>query len=237
MGDRLRICLAREKPVGNDDEWWFRPRRCTVVVDNDSWILPFAHRLIADINSNGDAATFAADHASIEEGDVAFYLGCTKITPSAVLARHRRNLVVHESDLPKGRGFSPLTWQVLEGLSAIVVCLFEASDAVDSGQIIYRDTLRFAGDELIDEMRTQLGEITLTLCKRFLAERLPPPGEQQEGPPTFYRRRTPEDSRLDPHKSIAEQFDLLRVVDNRRYPAFFELRGKRFKVAIEKISQ
>jgi sialic acid synthase SpsE len=32
----------------------------------------------------------------------------------------------------------------------------------------------------------------------------------------------------DPSKTIAEQSDLLRVVDNERYPAFFDMRGKRY---------
>jgi methionyl-tRNA formyltransferase len=47
-------------------------------------------------------------------------------------------------------------------------------------------------------------------------------------------KRTLEDSRLDPMKSIAEQFNLLRVVDNSRYPAFFDLDGFRYIVKIEK---
>jgi methionyl-tRNA formyltransferase len=33
---------------------------------------------------------------------------------------------------------------------------------------------------------------------------------------------------------LAEQFDLLRVVDSERFPAFFEYRGRRYKLKIEK---
>jgi len=57
---------------------------------------------------------------------------------------------------------------------------------------------------------------------------------QDERPPSYYRRRTPDDSRLDPSRSIAEQFDLLRVADPQRFPAFFDLRGHRYVVRIEK---
>ena len=57
----------------------------------------------------------------------------------------------------------------------------------------------------------------------------------QSGPPGVYlRKRTPKDSRLDPDKTIAEQFELLRVVDSQRFPAFFEYRGKRYLIKIEK---
>ena len=41
------------------------------------------------------------------------------------------------------------------------------------------------------------------------------------------------DSRLDPDDTIAQQFNLLRVVDNERYPAFFELLGRRYILKIE----
>ena len=43
-----------------------------------------------------------------------------------------------------------------------------------------------------------------------------------------------QDSRLDPHRPIADQFDLLRVADPDRFPAFFDLRGHRYLVRIEK---
>ena len=35
-------------------------------------------------------------------------------------------------------------------------------------------------------------------------------------------------------KSIVEQFDLLRVVDKKRYPCFIEHRGHRYKINMEK---
>jgi len=50
-------------------------------------------------------------------------------------------------------------------------------------------------------------------------------------------KRTPQHSQLDPHRSIAEQFDLLRVVDNDRYPAFMDFRGARYVIKIEKARQ
>jgi hypothetical protein len=57
---------------------------------------------------------------------------------------------------------------------------------------------------------------------------------KQAGEPTTYPRRRAFDSRLDSEKSIAEQFDLLRIVNNDDYPAFFELNGKRYVLRIEK---
>ena len=215
-------------------EWWKKPRKVTVVVDNPSWILPHAEELVRLIREEGDDATLARAYDQVPKGDVAFYLGCVKITPPEVLRRNRRNLVVHESDLPRGKGFSPLTWQILEGKSDIPICLLEADEQVDSGNIIFRDMMHFEGHELIDEMRQVQGQKTIELCLRFLRAPIPLEGEPQQGEESFYPRRTPKDSELDVNKTILEQFNLLRVVDNERYPAFFQVGGKKYFLKIYK---
>ena len=40
------------------------------------------------------------------------------------------------------------------------------------------------------------------------------------------------DSQLDPERSLAEQFNLLRVVDNQRYPVIVQWRGRRFVLKV-----
>lgn len=218
-------------------EWWRQPRQITVVVDNNSWILPYAERLVREISNGGDEVRLARTYEEIVPSTVAFYLGCVRITPPDILALNRRNLVVHASDLPKGRGFSPMTWLILEGCNEIPVCLLEAAQQVDAGAVIYRDIMALRGYELNEEIRVKLGGMHIDLCMRFLAESLPLEGIPQQGESTCYPRRRPKDSRLDPEKTLADQFNLLRVVDNERYPAFFDYRGKRYKLAIEYMSE
>lgn len=215
-------------------DWWRRPRRVSIVVDNPSWILPVSEALVSRANEAGDRAVLCRSHDDMAEGDVAFFLGCIKIAPPGVLSRHKRNLSVHESPLPEGHGFSPLTWQILAGENDIPICLFDAAEEVDTGAIVYQDVMRFEGHELIDELRAVQGAKTIELCLRFLNEAAPPLGRPQEGEPTGYPLRRPKDSRLDPARSIAEQFNLLRVVDNERYPAFFDWQGRSYTVRIEK---
>ncbi len=156
-------------------------------------------------------------------GGVCFYLSYGKIVGEEVLAKFKHNLVVHESDLPKGKGWSPLTWQILEGKNTIPVTLFEADVKVDSGVIYAQEWLEFDGTELIDELRQAQAEATIRLCREFVANypQSTTLGKQQIGEETFYRRRTPKDSELDLNKTLAEQINLLRVVDNTNYPAYF----------------
>lgn len=215
-------------------DWWRKPRPLSVCVDTPGWFDPFAEALVRRANEGGDAAVLVRDSREVQSGGIAFYLSCLKITPPDILARNHHNLVVHASDLPKGRGFSPVVWQILEGANTIPISMIFAADEVDSGDIVMRDALRLQGHELNDEVRDMLGSRIVDMCLRYLELPAPPAGDPQTGEASWYTRRRPEDSRLDPQKSIAEQFNLLRVVDNDRYPAFFDYRGQRYIVKIER---
>ncbi len=218
----------------NSPIWWKKPRNVSILVDNDSWILPWARKLGSELTEKGDNVCICRDPDEILQKGVAFYLGCVNLVSSEILARNHRNLVVHESDLPEGKGFAPMTWQILEDKHTIPVCLLEAVEKVDAGNIIYRENLKFKGHELIDEMRWAQGQITTELCLRFMDEKVPPEGIPQTGIESFYPRRTPEDSELNVHQTIAVQFNKLRVADNKRYPTFFYHQGHCYKLAITK---
>jgi len=92
------------------------------------------------------------------------------------------------------------------------------------------------GHELVDEVRAKQAEVTFKLCRQFLNKypEILTQAIRQSGEESYYNRRRPEDSRLDSHKTIAEQNELLRVVDNTRYPVFFDWKGNRYTIKIEK---
>ena len=212
---------------------WPEKKRISIVVDQPSWFDAYAEQLKNQLLTFGHDTSVVRNANEVEVGDIAFYLACVKITPNEILKRNYWNLVVHESELPKGRGFAPLTWAMLEGRREVDSCLILATDgAVDSGPILLRQTMRFTGYELGPEIRRIQAETTIALCLNFVNARTPPIASPQVGEPTFFRRRYPNDSELDPSKSIEEQFNLLRVVDNERYPAFFEINGNRYVLKI-----
>lgn len=200
------------------------------------WFLPWAQALNEAIRQRGHTTSLVHEIKDIQSGDIAFYLACTVMIPQKTLDLHTHNLVCHPSRLPEGRGMSPLTWEILAGRHEIYVTLFEAVKAMDAGDIYYQDVLHFEGHELNDELKAAQGRKTLELCLRFMDDYPHVKGVPQQGEPTFYRRRKPEDSQLDANKTLAEQFDLLRVVDNERYPAYLEYRGHRYCLKISKIS-
>jgi methionyl-tRNA formyltransferase len=214
-----------------------KDKRIYILVDNDSWILPYAKKLESKLSTLGYFVLFIRESNEIGEGWINFMLGCTKIIGLDLLKRNQHNLVVHESDLPQGRGFAPMSWQIIEGKNVIPICLIEASAEVDSGLIWIKDKIKLKGTELCKDWRDLQGRKTVDLCYRFVEdyENLKP--YPQIGESSFYERRKSENSRLDIKKSIEEQFNLLRIVDNERYPAFFELAGKRYILKIEKADE
>jgi methionyl-tRNA formyltransferase len=206
----------------------------TVLVDNESWVLPYAQRLIFALRDAGYAADLVRSVSAIKPGWINFMLGCTQIISPKVLGLNKYNLVVHESALPQGRGFAPMTWQIIQGKTSIPICLLEASTEVDSGDVWLRDIIELNGSELCDEWRALQGEKSIQLCLRFVSDNQKLTPEKQVGDASCYDRRRSEDSRIDPDKTLREQFVQLQVADNVRYPAFFDMSGQRYIIHIFK---
>lgn len=170
-------------------------------------------------------------------GDVLFLISCSEVIKKEVRDRYKATLVIHASNLPEGRGWSPHIWQILEGKNTITVTLLEAEDKVDSGAIWTQRELHLSGHELYDEINVQLFSLESELMDfavNHFAVIIPTPQSDEES--TYYRKRTPDDSCIDPNKTLAEQFNLLRVADPIRFPAFFDLHGYRYKITIEKVN-
>ncbi len=205
-----------------------------ILIDNrSSWIIPYGLKLVREIEQLKPESeiTITHEHKEITKGDLLIMLSCEKIFKKLEL--NKFNLVVHESDLPKGKGWSPLTWQILEGKNTIPITLFEAAESVDSGKIYFKDKIEFDGTELVDELRAKQGEKTVELILNFVKKFPSIEGQEQSGESTFYEKRTSKNSELNIDKTIREQFNLLRVCDNEKYPAFFILDGKKYKISIE----
>jgi methionyl-tRNA formyltransferase len=205
----------------------------TVLTDKSSWMTEYSEQLIEKLKILGHQSRFIYSRDKLLEGDIAFFLSCFEIIPKKYLSLNKNNIIVHESNLPQGKGWSPMTWQILEGKNDIPITLFEASERVDAGNIYMQDVIRLCGDELIDEWREKLGNKTCEMCIRFIQNYFPAPSSQkQNGDSSYYRKRMPKDSELNINKSIMEQFNLLRVVDNERYPAFFTYNDRKYIIKI-----
>ena len=175
--------------------------------------------------------------ADLRGGDILFLVSCSELIDKNTREKYSHTLVIHASNLPQGRGWNPLIWQILEGKEEIKVSLLEAEDAVDSGAIWHKVTLKIPKSALWDEINRSLFDAELELMDYALnvTEGFQPQSQKSHKPASYYRKRTPDDSELKPELSIRSQFDLMRVCDPDRYPAYFELYGQRYKIRLEKM--
>jgi methionyl-tRNA formyltransferase len=208
----------------------------TIVTDKNNWINSYIPQWMESLKPHQTQVIWVHDVKDIQPGLMAFFLGCEQIVGRSLLDLNQHNLVVHASDLPQGKGWSPLTWKILNGENRIPVVLFKAAEHVDSGQIYLKHTMEFSGLELIGELREVLAETTFRLCNKFIQNypEIVKEAKEQQGEVSFYPRRTPQDSRIRPELSIQEQFQMFRVADNEKYPCYFELGGETFILKIEK---
>lgn len=177
---------------------------------------------------------FFESASKINNYDVVFVLGYMSILPKEFITKNKITLVVHESDLPNGKGFSPIQWQILEGKSEIIVSLIEMAEEVDSGPIINQTKIVFDGTELYDEIRFLQGTATLELVENFFNSYPDFKRRSQVGESSFYRKRTESDGELDVDLSIRENFNLLRIGNNTEWPSFFMHGNIKYLVKIYK---
>ena len=210
------------------------PVKVTFLFDkSNNWLVDFIN--VDEIATRFPEYDFSQSYTPIDvkDQDLVFILGYTKILKPEFLMANDLCLVVHESDLPKGKGFSPVQWQILEGKNRITTCLIEAKEKVDSGPILFRDSIEFDGTELYAEIRQEQASSTIRLITKLLKHYPDIERQSQSGLSTSYPRRRADDSELDPDKTLAAQFDLLRVCNNTSWPAFFWHRGKKYLLKIE----
>lgn len=201
---------------------------------SESWFVPYGHQLKANIEELGHKVKYVHRSSDLNACDIMFMLSCTKLLAPKFLEQNTYNIVVHASDLPSGKGFSPLQWQILEGKDKIPLTLFEAVEAVDDGPYYLKDSIVLDGHELLDEMRMKMSSKIIEMCLRFVVEHKNLDPIVQTGISTFYRKRVEKDDELDVEQSIATQFNHFRIADNDNFPLYFYLHGNKYYLKIYK---
>ncbi len=202
-----------------------------------SWFYSFIDDLKSSITKIHSGITvFLLDNTIDiqDDSDISFFLSCEKIVKKEVFLKSHNNIVIHASDLPKWKWMSPMTWQILEWANIIPITLFEMDEKIDNWKWYIKDHLALDGSELLPEIQKKLylkiKEMALSFIENY-PDNIDKPQIWEE---TFYRRRLKSDSELDIHKSIKDQFNLLRIADNEKYPAFFVLNGNKYLLKIYK---
>lgn len=207
-----------------------------LLIDNPaSWMWQYISKLETILKRYTNSIRIFRNSKEIERGDVLFILSCDRILKSDDLNKHKNNIVIHASDLPNGKGWSPWSWEIESGANYLTLTLFEAELELDSGGWYLKKKIDLNGGELIDNLREILANAEFEMINNYL-KAYPVDIKEQIGIETFYKKRIKKNQELDIDKTIKEQFNLLRVCDNKNYPAHFYIDGKEYILKIEGVN-
>jgi methionyl-tRNA formyltransferase len=199
-------------------------------------VVPYLLKWQQQMIQQGHEVMLISNKSEIIDGDFLFLVSCSQMISNAERSKFKSVLVLHASDLPKGRGWSPHIWTLISGENVITLCLLEANDPVDSGAVWLKQKIHIEDHMLLSEINHKLFEAELSLMTMAInkLDQIKPI-QQDENGRTYWPKRTPEDSRLDPNKTLSEQFNILRLADPERHPAFIDHLGNRYLIKLEKV--
>lgn len=198
-------------------------------------VVPRLRSWINDRNSDHDLR-LVHNVSELEDGDILFLISCNQLISRKHRSKYAYVMVLHASDLPEGRGWSPHVWDILAGKEQLTLSLLSAEDGVDTGPIWAKLSFAVPRHALYNEINAILFQAELDLMDHGIemVANNKGPVPQPTNNTSYHPRRIPEDSRLDPSLSLEELFDKIRVADPERFPAFFELHGKAYEISIKK---
>ena len=147
------------------------------------------------------------------------------IIPEEIFSKHNC-IVFHMTDLPFGRGGSPLQNLISKGFTKTKISAIKVVKEIDAGPIYLKKDLDLYGtaeeifiraNNIINEMISEIVDTDMTPMN-------------QEGEVHFFKRRKPEMSAIHDIKEIHSLYDHIRMLDAEGYPkAFIEYESFRFE--------
>jgi len=158
---------------------------------------------------------------------IIFFIHWSKIIKESLFEKYLC-IQFHASNLPKGRGGSPIQNQILQNIKKTKLTAFKISKKLDSGPICLQEDLMLAGDAEQILKKIEIKSIKM-INKIIKIKKLK--FKKQVGKPSYFKRRKPLESRIDTSQilTIDKLYDFLRMLDAPGYPgAFIELNKFKF---------
>ncbi|EQA36702.1 formyl transferase domain protein [Leptospira inadai serovar Lyme str. 10] len=143
------------------------------------------------------------------------------VIPGAIFSKFR-TVIFHMTDLPYGRGGSPLQNLIQRGQAKTKISAIECGEGLDTGAVYCKQDLDLYGSA--EEIFLRASKVIRSMIVKILVERMEP--IPQRGEVTEFKRRKPDESDLTGKKweNGTELYDFIRMLDAPGYPkAFIDL--------------
>jgi methionyl-tRNA formyltransferase len=194
----MRLVIAGSRPwcVRAYDKWSGRSRHRT--------------RLITSLEELGADSLARFDPAYV------CFLHWSWMIPREIFERFEC-IGFHMTDLPFGRGGSPLQHLLMRGLRNTQLSAFRVGPELDAGPVYLKRPLSLDGRA--EEIFARASRLALKMVDVIVAKR--PVPQPQQGEVVTFRRRTPAESRIPPLRDASALNDFIRMLDAQGYPRAF----------------
>ena len=191
-----------------------------IIVSEKSWNLILIERLSKQTKYNW---------ILISSKDEFNFENLKKINPEKIFIPHWSHIiplnifnffeciVFHMTDLPFGRGGSPLQNLILLGLKKTKISALKVNKFVDSGDIYLKKELSLNGKA--QQIYKRANDIIFKMILEIVKEN--PLPKKQQGEPTFFKRRKPYMSNIKNLNDLEKAYDFIRMLDADGYPRAF----------------
>ena len=166
--------------------------------------------------------------------DLVIVISYYKKIPLNNLKKNNNIFVIHESNLPKGRGMSPLFNYILKGEEKIISTVFRCTEKFDDGPIILKKKFYYPGNLVYEEIKSLqmqngavlIKEIITLFKKNNLSEK------KQIEKKTYFKKISSKINELNINSSIKSQINILRTRDKQNFRGYFFYMKRKFYLSI-----
>lgn len=126
-------------------------------------------------------------------------------------------IIFHMTDLPFGRGGSPLQNLIARGIYQTKLSAIRCDAGMDTGAVYLKRPLSLHGSA--EEIYIRAGSIILEMIIAII--KTDPTPAPQTGEPVSFKRRCPEQGDIKQLESLEQVFDYIRMLDASDYPKAF----------------
>ncbi|MBE5847866.1 MAG: GNAT family N-acetyltransferase [Lachnospiraceae bacterium] len=198
-------------------------KRRIVICTAKSWNVKNAKKLKAyygdaiDITIWTEKKDLTAENLKEIDPEYVFFPHWSYIIPESVYGAFPC-IVFHMTDLPFGRGGSPLQNLIVRGIKETKISAIRVNAGLDTGDIYGKQPLELSGTA--GEILRRTSDIIFTkMIPWMILER--PAAVPQQGEPVTFKRRKPEDGELKPDMTPETIYDYIRMLDGEGYPNAF----------------
>lgn len=191
-----------------------------IIATIKSWNIDYAYALQKRMKKEHEILVFTKkEELNVEEiekfaPDIIFFPHWSYMISNEITEKWTC-VVFHMTDLPYGRGGSPLQNLIVRGHKETMISAIKVTEKLDGGPIYMKKPLCLEGSAQ---------EIFIRSAKVVFEEMIPlflkgiPKAEEQEGEPVVFKRRKPEEGKITEEMSLEKIYDYIRMLDAEGYP-------------------